>query len=139
MAESRHKNFNAHMVKRKGVDESLARVVCSDLDQMGYRRTILRSDGEASILALAERIKDMWSGEIVLENSPAGESQSTGQAEKAVQTLVGQVRTMKLAYEAAVGQAMPADSKALQWLVEHAACVIKRYSVGKETKSNING
>ena len=80
---------------------------------MGDKRVIIRNDGEPAIVALAEQVKDMWSGEVVLENRPAGESQSNGQAEKAVQTLARQVRTMKLAYDAAVKLKLPAASAGL--------------------------
>ena len=55
-----------------------------------------------------------------MEESPVGESQSNGQAERAV----GQFWTMKLAYEAAVKQPLPPDSAGMKWLVEFVACMI---------------
>ena len=50
----------------------------ADLDFMGYRRVILKSDQEPSIVALCDAVKYGWHGEIVLEASPNGESTGSG-------------------------------------------------------------
>ena len=46
----------------------------TDLDFMGYKRVILKSDQEPSIA--------LWHGEIVPEASPKGESKSNGEVER---------------------------------------------------------
>ena len=96
----------------------------------------MRVDGEASIVALAEHLKGMWTGEIILEGSPAGGSESNDQAERAIRTLVGQTRTLKLAYESKVGCPLPPDSAGMKWLVEYAACTLRRYSVGTDGRTS---
>ena len=40
---------------------------------MGYRRVILKSDQEPSIVALSDAVKNGWYGEIVPEAFPKGE------------------------------------------------------------------
>ena len=72
-------------------------LVCQDLDRLGYKRVILRSDGEAAIVAFLNAVKKAWDGEATLEQSPAGESQSNGAAEKAVQLSKSMFRSTKFA------------------------------------------
>ena len=48
---------------------------------MGYKRVILKSDQEPSIVALCDAVKNGWHGEIVPEASPKGESKSNGEVE----------------------------------------------------------
>ena len=61
----------------------------TDLDFMGYRRVILKSDKEPSIVALCDAVNNGWHGEIVPEESPKGESKSNGEAERADQSVRG--------------------------------------------------
>ena len=42
----------------------------TDLDFMGYKRVILKSDQERSIVALCDAVKNGWHGEITPEESP---------------------------------------------------------------------
>ena len=65
------------------------------LESTGYRRIILKSDGERSIQALAAAVKAEWKGEIVPETSPKGAHQSNGEAEAAVKAAHGLARTLK--------------------------------------------
>ena len=48
------------------------------MDFMEYKRVILKSDQEPSVVALCDAVKNGWHGEIVTEASPKGESKSNG-------------------------------------------------------------
>ena len=59
----------------------MAKLVCSDIDRLGYTRVIVRSDNEASLNSFLRVIRQMWGGEVVRENSSEGDPQSNGGAE----------------------------------------------------------
>ena len=61
------------------------------------------------------------------ESSPEGSSQSNGIAERAVQSVEGQVRTMKLALERRVSCKIPVDHKIMTWMVESAADLLNKF------------
>ena len=73
----------------------LAKALMTDLDFMGYKRVILKSDQEPSIVALCDTVKNGWHGEIAPEASPKGESMSNGEVERAIQSAHGLARTLK--------------------------------------------
>ena len=64
-----------------------------DLDVMGYKRVILKSDQEPSIVALCDAVKNGWHGEVVPEASPKDESKRNGEVERAVQSVDLRSRT----------------------------------------------
>ena len=58
------------------------------------------------------------------------DSQSNGIAERAVQTVEGQVRAMLLALESRLDAKIPMTHHVIAWLVEHAADVLNKFAVG---------
>ena len=62
-----------------------ARALMADVDFMVYRRVILKSDQEPSIVALSDAVKNGWHGDTVHEASPKGESKRNGEVARAVQ------------------------------------------------------
>ena len=66
------------------------------------------------------------------ENPPAYNPESNGSAEKAVQDVSEQVRSLKLALEARIGVSIGDTSAVMEWIVEHAAYVLSRFSVGHD-------
>ena len=66
----------------------------TDLDFMGYKSVIFKSDQEPSIVGLCDAVKKGWHGEIVLEASLMVEIKSNGEVERAVQSVHGQARTL---------------------------------------------
>ena len=99
------------MLPQKGIDyEHLPKVIkmiAGDLDRMGYKRFVFRSDSEHAITALLRELKRHWSGEVVPEHASTGDPQSNGAAESAVRLLKGRVRTLKSALEANLGASIP--------------------------------
>ena len=60
------------------------KIVVDFMNACGCGRAILKSDGEPSIVALQEVVKNVRQSDTILENSPKGDSQSNGAAENAM-------------------------------------------------------
>ena len=79
---------HAHQVKCKGSgDPWIATRIAADLKELGCgeSRVVLKADQEAGIEDVQRQVAAVRSGETVPMNSHAGESQSDGRAENAVQ------------------------------------------------------
>ena len=76
-----------HAVPRKGMThEHGARELCKDIKKIGYKKIAIKGDNEPAIVSLQEEIRNSRDEETLLENSPVGQSQSNGVAERAVQS-----------------------------------------------------
>ena len=69
-----------------------------------------------------------WAG-AVPETSAVGESQSNSRAERAVQTLEDQLRTLKAALESRVKARIPSWHPAVRWLIVYSAVVLNKYQL----------
>ena len=67
-----------------------------------------------------------------MEHSLPYESQSNGRAENAVKRIEGQVRTLKLALEAAIGQELEVTHPISEWLAKHCADLLTKCTVGAD-------
>ena len=65
----------------------------------------------------------------VPEYSAVGASPSNGRAERAVQTIEDQLRTLKSAIESRTNSRIPSDHPVMRWLVEHSASLLNRFKV----------
>ena len=84
----------------------MAKVV-ADLDSLGYKRGLFRTDGETAILDLWSKVKERWQGEIVKVESATGDHNSNGDAEQAVQKVEDEVRTWMDALSDAIKGSVP--------------------------------
>ena len=66
------------------------------------------------------------------EDPHAYNPELNGAAEKALQDVSCQVRTFKLPLEARIGVTIPEPSAVMDWVIEHAAYVLTRFSVGHD-------
>ena len=108
---------SAHVVERKGPMDSTARRLVVDLDWLGLRRLVFKSDQEPSILALKQAVREsMPTIEFVMEESPVEEHQSNGTIEVTVREM--QNRHPILAF-----------------LVEHAGRLMSSYQVGRDERT----
>ena len=65
------KSHFAHAVPSKGVSHPYAeRALCRDLTRLGYKKVILKSDGEPAITALVRAVQANWQGQVVPGRSP---------------------------------------------------------------------
>jgi len=118
------------VVPRKGLAESwIERRVAQFMNSFGYKKVLLRSDNENSIVALRKMIIKLCDAEVIDEDSIKGESQTNGLAEVGVKIIEGIVRTLKIDLEKNMKKAVDNKSVALAWLVEHSCVVYNRCTV----------
>ena len=124
----------------KGVQQPwCAKRLAAELAALPWQRFTLKSDQEPAILALkaeAVRIVQSVTGkEVVLEESPVGDSQSNGLAEGAVKEIKGVVRSLRWALEELHGVKIEVSSPVLPWLVRHAGSMISRTRRGADGRT----
>ena len=70
--EMKTKAVGAFMVPSKELSDYLVKIVADFMNACGCVRAILKSDGEPSIVALQEAVKNVRLSDTILENSPKG-------------------------------------------------------------------
>ena len=103
-----------------------------DMESLGRRDVILKTDGEPSVVALQRKVAEKRTGRTVPMNPPAYNPQSNGPVEKAVQDVNAQARCLKIALEAGIGEKIEAGAPIMKWGIQHAANLISKYSQGKD-------
>jgi len=116
-------------VKQKGNDEYSMKHACEIL---GYAKIVFKSGQEFALTELEqqvrrkgfgymqrwqENIKEYCGCQIVLQNSPVGESAANGAMENAVQRVQGQVRAIKLDVEVNAGSKINPRHPVWPWMV----------------------
>ncbi len=96
----------------------------------------MRTDGENSVVDLWQKVKEQLSGEIVKMESSAADHSTNGGAEQAVQEIEDEVRCWLDATNDAIRGRVLLTHDLLSWIVEHAASVDRRTSVGPDGKKH---
>ena len=123
----------AHVLEEKGPSEYAVKRISQDLKLLGHNKIILKSDNEASIIALKQAIKRRAEdSEIIMEESPVGESQSNGEVESTIKQVQGMFRTIKMSTESRIGDRIIRSHALIPWLVRHAASLITKYTKGED-------
>ena len=126
----------AHVVERKGPVDSTTRRLVADLDWLGLRRLVFKSDQEPAILALKQAVREsMPTVEFVMEESLVEEHQSNGTIEVTVREIQEQVRVMKSALEECMKCEVSSRHPILAFLAEHAGKLMSRYQVGRDGRT----
>ena len=125
----------ASTIPAKGADGFAMNFVLSCLDEMGYKRIVLKSDNEVSIKALKDSVKVAAKVELSLEEGKTGDKPSTGSVESAVKEAKRQCRAMKSALEEKLGKSIPDRNAIWTWLARHACFLISRYRVGPDGRT----
>ena len=126
----------AHLVPRKGLASMHGAIeMVKDIEKLGYKEVILKSDNEAALRSVQEEVKRRREEPTILENSPVGDSRSNGAAERAVQALGEQVRVLRKALESRIGYRLAGSHPVMAWLIEHAADVLSMFQVGEDGKT----
>ena len=103
-------------------------------DQEG--RILVKTDQEPAIKTwLNDMIAARPDGRTIVEESPVQSSGSNGRAERAVQTLEGQIRILLLSLERRLGQRVDAKEPIVSYMPEYAAYLLNRMEVGKDGKT----
>ena len=102
---------------------------------MGYRRILVRTDGEPAILDLWRKVQEQWGGEIVKVESAVGEHNTNADAEQAVQQVEDDLRTWLDATNDALKVRVPCTHPLLAWMVEHVAGIHRRTYIGTDGRT----
>ena len=121
-----------HVVPYKGVGEDsyVSNLVVADIEWIGHKKLIIKSDNEPALRALVVRSLEMARVQcqdvstISQEHPARYDSQSNGGVEVGVQIIRGLFRTLKLCLEARIGKFVPVEHSIISWLVEHAALIV---------------
>ena len=104
--------------------------VLSCLRETGYRRVVLKSDGEPSIKALKEEVRAKASGiEVVVRETRTGDKRSNGAAEVGVRETKRQCRALLSTLEERLGTKLDPNHPLLTWLVRHATFCLSRFAI----------
>ena len=102
----------------------------------GKKDTIIaKSDQEEAIKLLLKDLREAREGRTILEESPVQSHGSNGIVERGVQSIEGQVRTMKLGLEERLGMDIDAEERIVNFLPEYAGYLLNRLEVGKDGKT----
>ena len=96
---------------------------------------IFKSDDEASIRLIRDRLARHHGGKVVLENPAQGESQSNGTVEEAGKTVRECVRVFKDHLESKIRTKVNGKDPIMLWAIRWAAMVTSRYLVGKDGRT----
>lgn len=131
------KSYFAHMVPKKGHDAHAIKIMAREVSISGYPQLILKSDQEPAIRGptAAVRRERPVGVEIMIEESPVGEHQSNGEAERAIQSVQEMMRTTKLALQPRYKSRIRSDHPILPWLAKHAAMILNLCKVGKDGRT----
>ena len=111
---------------RTAVRKSLEFVVKCD-QESGLKAVI-----EKARVYLGQRVAEWAPDQIGLEHSPVKDSQSNGMIERCIQSIEGQIRTLRSALQERLGFKIEPDECIFTWLVMHAADTLNHGLVGKD-------
>ena len=117
--------------------------VAGAIQELGYKRILMKSDNEPAIKRLKTRVSECLPGvECVPKEAPVGDSRANGSAENAVKQVKGQFRTLKTSTEDLYRCKIDAKSCLLAWIPRHCANLrtrFKRYSDGRTAIQRLTG
>ena len=122
-----------HKVVCKGVgDDWIIRKLIKDFEELGRKDAMLKTDGEPALVNVQTRVQAHREGRTLLRNPPVYDPKSNGPCEKAVQDLTAQTRVLRIALEARLKEAVGEDTPVVEWMIEHAAFLLNKFSVGAD-------
>ena len=101
------------------------------LELLGYTSIVLKSDQVSALGVVLRRLRTHRGDQTqtMTEHSPAGESKCNGFIERTIQGVEGQIRTLRSAIEARIGQKIFPGGALFACLVVHAANLKNMYEV----------
>ena len=96
---------------------------------------ILKSDGEAAIIAVREKIGKYHGGRVIPEDPAKGESPSNGRVEEAGKTVREFTRVLKDQIEEKAQMEIHTSDVIVLWMVRWAAIMCSRYLVGSDGRT----
>ena len=83
-------------------------------------------------MAFQARVRQARRDKTIAANSPVGDHQANGRAEKGVQVFQNVARRMKLAIESHIGVRLPHRHPVLMWLIEWVGGAHNRFKDGRD-------
>ena len=100
------------------------------IKSVGFKRFLVRSDNERSLLSLIERVMNNLTGvELVQMTSPEGDHQANGLAEVGVREMKAQTRILRSQLEQRLGNRIDEKDPLMSWIPRHAANCVSRYKM----------
>ena len=116
---------------REGYSGYIIAKVVEDIDSV-QKDVHLKTDQEPAMLALQARVQRARKCRTTPVNSPKGDHQANGRAEKAVQVFQNMARRMRLAAESHLGIRIPHKHPVLMWLIEWVGGAHNRFKEGRD-------
>ena len=133
--DSKSKMTWATTIPTKGPDLFSVNFMLACLNETGYNRLILKSDGEPAIVALKREVKSKAAGiEIILQEAPTGDHSANGAVEVAIRDEKRQSRALLSELEEHFGK-LEDTHPLLTWLSRHAAFCLSRFSIQDDGKT----
>ena len=138
MRESRTRSLFSHACEgkstsREGYAAYLIEKAVEDIDSV-QKEVHLQTDQEPAMLAFQARVQQARRSKTTLRNSPKGDHQANGRAEKGVQVFQNIARRMRLALEGKLGRRLPHKHPVLMWLIEWVGGAHNRFKEGQDDK-----
>ena len=121
--------LGATVVDRKGASDYASLFLMACIKSMEFKRILVRSDNERSLLSLIERVTSNLTGvELVLMTSPEGDhAANNGLAQVGVREIKGQTRILRSQLEQRLGNRNDEEDPLMSWIPRHAAKCVSRY------------
>ena len=131
------KKFLCCKVECKGTeDENVVNNVAIAIENLGYTRIALVTDGEPAILQVQTAIQKKRAPMITVpRNPPAYDPQANGFVERAVGEVKGQIRALKLGLEARLGVNIGIKEPIVEWVMQHAASLLNKFHIGVDGRT----
>lgn len=130
------KRFWASVVPKKGDDPFATAWLGGVLDDAGFTKVLLKSDGEPALVTLKQRVKETKTHiEIHLVETPVDTPAANGYIEVGVREIKRQRRALLSDLQTKLGWNVEASRPLMVWLPRHAAFLLTRYRVGTDGKT----
>ena len=116
------------VVHRKCASDCATSFLSAFIEGSGFKRILVRSDNERTLLSLIERVTNNLTGvELVLMTSPEGDIAANGFAEVGVRENKAQTRILRSQQEQRLGNRADEKDPLMSWIPRHAANCVSRY------------
>ena len=136
MRESQTRSLFSHAcagksTSKEGYSSYLIGKCVEEIDSV-QKDVHLKTDQEPAMIAFQARVQQARKSKTTPSNSPVGDHQANGRAEKGVQAFQNMARRMKLAVESRLGTRIPHRHPVLMWLIEWVGGAHNRFKDGRD-------
>lgn len=121
----------AHVVPQKGLAHiHVAAMLEEDVKRLGHDTVTIKADNEPAMMSLHKEVPRRREKSTLIENSPVGQSQSNGVAERAVQAVSEQIQVRRHGLHNRIRAVLPVRHPVMTWMVEHAGELVSAFQRG---------